>query len=123
MDQKAKVKGFVEAFYSRVRLDSLLNPVFSRVIAEEKWPEHLETMTNFWMAVGFAGPAFSGDPMTKHARIGEITSDHFERWLAIFEVVANEYWDKEVAAQLILRSTKIASSLLLGVERARQREI
>jgi hemoglobin len=120
---RQQVKGFIEAFYKQVRQDALLGPVFSRVVTDEQWPEHFETMTDFWMAVAFGGPAFRGNPMIKHARIRDISAAHFERWLAIFEEVAHAYWSEEIADLLLFRAQQIAPALQTGVERAREKSL
>ena len=57
MDKKNNVKQItsredvsllVNTFYGKIRQDELLGPIFNGHIAEEKWPEHLWKLTNFW---------------------------------------------------------------------------
>jgi hemoglobin len=121
--ERQQVRRFVEAFYAEVRHDELLMPIFSRVVADEQWPEHFETMTDFWMAVAFDGPAFRGNPMIKHARIRDISATHFEHWLRIFEQVAHQFWDTEIANLLVFRAQQIAPALQTGVQRAREKSL
>jgi hemoglobin len=115
-----EVLGFVQAFYAIARVDELVRPVFKRIVSEEEWPTHFESITNFLMAVAFNGPAFRGDPLTKHARIRDISEDHFKRWVKIFNEVAVQYWDVEIANHLIHRVSQIASSLSNGVNLLRR---
>jgi hemoglobin len=109
----------VHAFYAKVRNDELIEPVFERIVSEEQWPAHFERMTDFLVAVAFNGPAFHGDPLTKHARIRDISPAHFAKWLEVFKEVALQYWDTEVVTNLVHRATQIASSLSNGVNRLR----
>jgi hemoglobin len=118
---RAKVLAFVVAFYDQARADPLLGPVFERVVAHEGWPQHFETMTDFWMAVAFDGPVYRGNPLIKHALIRDITGAHFARWLNIFTEVTNRFWGGETAALLNFRAGQIAPALLTGVARAREK--
>jgi hemoglobin len=121
--ERHHVRSFIEAFYVQVRQDTLLAPVFARVVPDAQWPEHFETMTDFWMAVAFGGPAFRGNPMVKHARIRDIAPAHFERWLAVFTQVANEFWNPDIAYLLVFRAQQIAPALQAGVTRAREKSL
>jgi hemoglobin len=118
---REEILGFVKAFYAKARADVILGPVFDRVVSEDAWPEHFETMVDFWLAVAFEGPSFRGNPMVKHARIRDIAEEHFERWLAIFSQIARSYWPAKTAALLIFRAEQIAPALLAGIDRARQK--
>jgi hemoglobin len=116
-----QVRNFVEAFYVQVRQDLLLGPIFARVVPDAQWPEHFDTMTDFWMAVAFGGPAFRGNPMVKHARIQDIAPEHFTRWLSIFAQAAANFWNPEIAALLVFRAEQISPALQTGITRARDK--
>ena len=38
----------VNTFYSKIRKDELLGPIFNSHISENQWPHHLMKLTDFW---------------------------------------------------------------------------
>ncbi len=50
-----EIEQIVHRFYSKVRDDEVLGPIFEREISED-WDHHLVKMCNFWTAVMFAKP-------------------------------------------------------------------
>ena len=120
---RGEVRGFVEAFYKQARQDSMLGPVFNRIVAADQWDDHFETMTDFWLSVAFDGPTFRGNPMIKHARIKDIAPQHFDRWLEIFEETSSIYWPPDASDLLRWRANQLAPSLMSGVVRAREKQL
>jgi hemoglobin len=59
----AMISELVDTFYSRVRQDPLLAPVFARV---ENWDEHLATLRKFWSSVVLMSGQYHGRPMQAH---------------------------------------------------------
>ena len=85
----------VHAFYTRVRSDPLLQPIFERQIGGA-WDSHLETMVAFWESVLFRAGTFRGNPPLKHRLIHQqapLTAQHFERWLALFQCTLEENFE------------------------------
>jgi hemoglobin len=125
MPPREEVRGFVKSFYGEVLLDEQLGSIFQRVVgaSDEEWGTHYETLTDFWLAVVFDGPAFRGNPMVKHAAVKDIAAEHFERWLQIFERVARDYWPHQVAALFELRARQISVGLIAGITRAREKQL
>jgi hemoglobin len=121
--ERERVREFVATFYTEVRKDDLVGPVFERIVAEHDWPDHIEKITDFWMAVAFGGAAFRGDAMRKHARIRDIDPQHFERWLAVFHRVTDDFWPPHIASLLQCRAQQIAKGLLAGVDAAREKNL
>lgn len=76
------IKILVDEFYTRVRLDGLLGPVFGEVIKND-WQPHLDKMYAFWNAALFGVAGFRGNPFAKHAPL-PINDEHFNRWLELF---------------------------------------
>ncbi len=52
----------VHNFYSKVREDLLLGPIFNAHIAENDWPKHLIKLTDFWETNLFGIAKFNGNP-------------------------------------------------------------
>jgi len=86
------IKIFVDDFYTRVRQDELLAPVFKlRIPRDEDWPHHLEIIENFWKSVLFAQPAYKGNPFPKHVGLG-IEASHFDRWIQLFHQTIDDHF-------------------------------
>jgi hemoglobin len=100
----------VDGFYDRVRADDLIGPIFDG-IARVDWAAHLPKMYDFWEAVLFGAGNFKGNPMAVHralARQAPLTSDAFDRWLALFRETVDERFAGAVAEDAKDRAQRIA---------------
>lgn len=102
----------VRAFYGKIRKDPLLGPVFETRIAD--WEPHLQRMCAFWSSVALMSGLYHGRPMEKHLPL-PVDARHFDRWLALFEVTANEVCPSAAADHFIERAHRVAESLELGI--------
>jgi hemoglobin len=114
----------VHGFYGKIRQDPALGPIFTRVIAEDAWPAHLQKMCDFWSSVMLMSGRFHGAPMPAHLRIkgqdGEgLNGRHFARWLHLFSETVAELCPPEAAALFEQKAQMIAQSLQLGIAAAR----
>lgn len=73
---------FVDTFYSKVREDELIGPIFQNVI-QDKWPEHLAKMYRFWQTILLDEHTYNGRPFPPHMNL-PVEREHFERWLSLF---------------------------------------
>jgi len=110
---EAIIHTLVHAFYSRVRADALLGPVFNGAI--HNWDAHLEKLCAFWSSVTLMTGRYKGTPMKAHAELAEITPAHFERWLALFQDTAIKTCPPDAAQVFVERANRIAESLKLGI--------
>ena len=103
----------VHTFYSRVREDEQLAPVFDARI--EDWDYHLGRMVSFWGSVLRSEPGFKpslrGSPPELHQRIAELENHHFDQWLELFGQTVREIFSPEAAEALLLRARRIAVPL------------
>ena len=106
------LRGLVDAFYARVRVDAELGPIFRHAIHD--WPEHLDKLCAFWSNVVLRTGRYQGRPMQKHLRL-PIEAEHFDRWLALFRATASEIMPPDGAAIFIDRANRIADSFELGI--------
>lgn len=102
----------VDAFYSRVRRDELIGPIFAARIAD--WDHHLELLRLFWSSVVLMSGRYSGSPMQKHMAL-PIDAKHFDRWLQLFRQTAREVCNPKAAELFIERAELIARSIEMGV--------
>lgn len=112
---EAMIDALVEGFYARVREDGLIGPIFAARITD--WAPHLAQMKLFWSSVALSTGVYQGRPMPKHLPL-PIDARHFDRWLEIFVVTANELCPPVAAKHFIERARRIAESLELGVANA-----
>ena len=106
------IERLVRSFYTRVRTDAMLAPIFDARIKD--WEPHLQQMCAFWWSVALMSGRYHGAPMPKHLPL-PVDAAHFDRWLALFEATAAEVCPPEAAEHFIERARRIATSLELGV--------
>ncbi|MFL5287933.1 MAG: group III truncated hemoglobin [Rhodopila sp.] len=105
----------IDAFYARVRRHAALGPIFEAAIAEDEWPEHLETMRRFWSSVMLTSGRYSGNPVAVHRAVIGIQRPLFTEWLALFTQTASELFEAGPASAFAEKAQRIATSLQLAV--------
>ncbi|MDE1918109.1 MAG: group III truncated hemoglobin [Sphingomonadales bacterium] len=106
----------VQAFYTRVRADDMLGPVFDRAIAPEEWQPHLTRMADFWSSVMLGSGRYHGQPMAAHLRHRhDIAPEMFDRWLALWQDTAEALLSPADAEAVIAKARRIAESLGLAL--------
>lgn len=116
------IERLIPEFYRRVRADPVLGGIFDSVI--DDWPDHLRKLQNFWHSIMFTSGRYNGQPMVAHIRHADhMTSQHFNRWLDIWQGATDELLDAESAAALQTKAARIAESLQLGVNFHRERSL
>lgn len=114
---ESSIARLVDRFYSRVRQDDVLGPVFGRVIGNE-WEPHLEKMRAFWSSLMLASGRYKGNPMMAHLMLlPRIGAEHFERWLNIWKQTTAELFPPEAAAVFVGKAETIAERLLATIDR------
>lgn len=96
----------VTSFYSKIRVHSMLGPIFNTMLpTDEVWEVHLEKLTDFWETNLFHVIKFKGNPMEAHQRTdkangNKITQDHFYDWLML--------WNKNIDSQFTGEKAELA---------------
>jgi hemoglobin len=108
------IRRLVDAFYTKVRLDPELGPIFARAIPGD-WQPHLNKMYDFWSSVMLTGGRYKGNPVAKHLAVEDITPKLFERWLALFDETCTELFDDRLRAEFGAKAARIAESLKLAL--------
>ena len=106
------IEKLVRGFYTRVREDDLIGPVFESRIAD--WEPHLQQMFAFWSSVTLMTGRYHGQPMRMHLDL-PVGEAHFDRWLALFEETATALCPPAAVAHFMERARRIADSLEFGV--------
>jgi hemoglobin len=106
------VELLVRTFYRAAAMDDLLGPVFAT--AKVDWPEHLATVSDFWMWQLLGVRGYEGNPLVAHRPAHSatpFTDAHFERWLALFTETVDELFEGPTADLAQARAAKMAHAL------------
>ena len=109
------IRRLVHGFYTAVRHDSLIGPIFDRQIAAERWPEHLDKMCAFWSSVLLRTGDYDGRPLPPHLALPDLSTAHFQRWLNLFRATAEDVLDQRSAALAIGFAERIATSFRMAL--------
>ena len=104
----------VDEFYTKVRADPVLGPIFADAIPGN-WGPHLATMRSFWSSVMLTSGRYKGNPVAVHKRLAGVEIGMFDRWLALFDETCREMFEPELAAEFAVKATRIAESLKLAM--------
>ena len=97
----------VAGFYTRVRADEMLGPIFKQAIGD--WPDHLEKLTDFWSSIMLTTGRYKGNPMATHLKhLARITPGMFDRWLALWAETTAEIVP-QAAPQLQAKAARIGT--------------
>lgn len=114
------IKSLVDAFYSSIREDDMLGPIFTD-FARVDWVEHLPKLCEFWETVLFAVHGYKGDPIEAHvdlhARLNkeldlDLKQQHFDHWVELFTSTVDDLFDGPIAEKAKRSATRMAAQLL-----------
>lgn len=113
----------VNTFYTKVRANDELGPIFNTAIKD--WDSHLIHLTNFWESQLFRKNVFSGNPLKKHVEVdknnnNQITNDLFGLWLQFWLGTIDELFEGQLANLAKDRARNIASFMFMEIFRSRQ---
>lgn len=100
------IRLLVDTFYGRARLDELVGPVFNDTI-EDRWPEHLAKLYNFWQTVLLGEHTYYGNPFMPHSKL-PVDKSHFDRWLQLFHATLSDLFVGPKADEARERSIMMA---------------
>lgn len=108
------VKLLVDSFYGKVREDELLKDIFNNKI-EDRWPEHLQKMYNFWQTVLLEEHTYYGSPFLPHAQLPVVLT-HFKKWLLLFNTTVDDLFEGEKAEQAKWQGQRMAEMFHSKIE-------
>ena len=111
---KQDLEIIVNHFYEKVKQDDLIAIMFEHV----NWDTHLPLMYDFWDNVLFYTGNYTGNPMAKHMMANDrfqMTKNHFERWLMLFDKTVDELFSGKNAALLKERARSIATIMQIKI--------
>ncbi|WP_019669318.1 group III truncated hemoglobin [Eudoraea adriatica] len=110
IENRKDVENLVNEFYTKVLKDDKIGFFFNKITAID-WEKHFPIMYDFWETILFDRIKYKGNPMTKHIVLSKkepMTSEHFERWLLLWNETVNENFMGNRAAEAIRRAQMIA---------------
>jgi hemoglobin len=110
-----QIGALLDLFYTKVRADPGLAPVFARAIADDEWPAHIANIQDFWSAVMLKSGRYRGNPLQVHKEIEGVSPELFKRWLALFDEACREMLAPDLADAMHGRAVQIAESLKAGL--------
>lgn len=118
INSRKDINHLVNSFYTKIRKDELLGSIFNSHIAEEKWEEHLQKLTDFWETNLFGIRKFKGNPTQKHIKVDKnlnytIEQNHFGRWLQLWFETVDELYEGEIAEKAKTAARKMATGQYL----------
>lgn len=114
----------VSTFYSHVKQDDFIGPIFLDTIPEEEWDSHIQKLTDFWQSNLFFQRVYKGNPLKKHINVdqeldNEISQKHFGRWLELWFSTVDALFYGQKAQEAKERARNIASLLFLRIYESR----
>jgi len=104
----------VNTFYSRVRENELLGPIFNGIL-KDRWTEHLEKMYRFWQTILLEVPTYSGSPFPPHAKL-PVSQLHFDTWLQLWHGTLDEFFAGEKAEEAKWRGARMAEMFMFKID-------
>jgi hemoglobin len=125
IESREDVSLLVNTFYSKVRKDALLGPIFNRIITD--WETHLELLTDFWETNLLYARKYYGNPLHAHVEVDKkmnhtINELHFGIWINLWLETINELFEGETAQIAINRARNMGTFIHLNIFNARNQE-
>ena len=108
------IKLLVDQFYTKIREEPLLGPIFDGVIRDQ-WPRHLQKMYTFWETVLLGNHTYFGSPFPPHAKL-PVGRQHFDTWLRLWQETLDTYFQGTIADEAKWRAGKMATMFLSKIE-------
>lgn len=103
LSNRADLDFLLSTFYQKATSDELLGSKFEGI----NLSTHLPIIGDFWETTLFNNTVYKGSPFDKHIAL-ELSSEHFERWIHLFEETVNEHFKGKVASDAIHRAKTIS---------------
>jgi len=110
---EARIREVVVEFYRRARHDDRIGPVFDAHV--EDWDVHLARMTDFWSSALLRSGRYSGNPLQQHRAIPGLSLEHFDRWVALFEITVRDLCTESQAEAFIFRARRMREAMSMAL--------
>lgn len=115
---RSDIKLLVETFYGKIRLHSILGPIFNGIVTD--WPAHLKLLTDFWETQLLFERKYRGNPLAVHQMVDKkmdyaMKSEHFGQWLNLWFETLDQLFQGETAQIAKNRARKMSTMLYLNI--------
>nr|WP_299220828.1 group III truncated hemoglobin [uncultured Aquimarina sp.] len=122
IETRDDIFNIVSQFYTKVRKEKVLGPIFNHVI--KNWDEHLDRLTDFWETNLLFVTKYKGNPIKAHQEVdatfqGNITEHHFGIWLNLWFTTIDELYSGEKADTAKRRARKMSTHLHIKMYESR----
>ncbi len=113
----------VNEFYTKVKVDELLGPIFNNV-ENFSWDHHIPVMISFWESVLLGTASYRGNAMGVHLELDRkqpLSAGLFERWLKLFYETLDDYFEgsqKEIAKK---RASSMAGLIQYKIQESKKK--
>lgn len=121
-DYEAQISTAIRRFYTLVRRDDLIGPIFRAAVPDDHWDAHIEKIASFWHKVILGKQGYDGFPMRVHVMLPGLEAEHFERWLSLFSPSCRTACDSELAERMISKAEMMARSFRMGIAFYREQQ-
>jgi len=124
LTDRESIHFLINAFYSKIRKDDFLGPIFNSIIKD--WPSHLDRLTDFWATNLLFTRKYRGNPLEVHRQVDEyvgktIQMEHFGKWLQLWFSTIDEHFLGENAEKAKQRARKMSTIMFLNIFEGRSK--
>lgn len=117
INNRADIEILVNAFYDKVKTDTVIGYFFTDVAAVN-WDKHLPVMYNFWENIVFNTGTYGGNPMEKHIKLNKLSKlkmEHFQRWTNLFNSTVDSLYEGTNAELIKQRALSISTVMQIKI--------
>ena len=104
------LKKFLEDFYSQIRQNKILGPVFENSVSN--WDSHLGKTLIFWRHHLLEPGVYKGNLLKVHQKLDtELNEKLFREWLTLFESAAGKHFKNSELKKICLKARMIGGTL------------
>ena len=114
------VRSLVDAFYTTVRQDALLGPIFNGIIGDD-WSHHTPRIYAFWEAILLGTAGYTGNAVLKHIELSRkftLSQTHFDHWLAVWADTVDALFQGEKATEAKQKARTMAGLMMFKIDAA-----
>lgn len=101
---KENLKSLMRIFYNKAINDENLSEFFTIEFGEDinsiEWEEHINLLSDFWLAMLLNHKTYGGKASGRHFGIANLTRESFIQWMGLFSVSVDEVYVPEISAEL-----------------------
>ena len=129
IESRRNIEKLLESFYEKAFSDETIGYIFTD-IAKLDLIEHMPIIADFWEMVLFQTVNFQEkygrSPMQRHIELNKketLKSEHFQKWLQLFDQAVDENFSGEKAELAKLRARAIAKTMFLMVSEGNSKSV